>query len=203
MARWTRENEFNALVQSMSDSFGKRVRPELIKAIVAAESGFNPAAVRGEPQVGDASIGLMQVLVATARNLGYSGEIGEAAKLTGLFRPDANLYVGTKYLDQLLKQTNGDVDATISAYNGGYRPSLGFGARRTPVTPRVCLRWKTGAPVEGRTIDRHCEVVGSTKVGEFSNQSYVTRVRNYLDYFFVNPPPGAADPSSRSRGATG
>lgn len=192
--RWPRENEFNILIESMSDSFGRRVRPELIKAIVAAESRFDPSAVRGEPQVGDASIGLMQVLMSTARKLGYSGGVGEAAKLTGLFRPDANLYVGTKLLDQLLKQTGGDMDATISAYNGGFRPNLGFGARRTTATPMVCLRWKSTAPTDGRTIARDCEVVGSTKVGEFSNQTYVTRVKNYLDYFFASTPPGMAAP---------
>lgn len=192
MARWVREHDFDELVQSISDSFGNRVQPELIKAIIAAESGFRPEAVRGEPQQGDASIGLMQVLYATSKTLGYPGAIGEASKLTGLFRPDANLYIGTKLLDQLLVKTGGNVDAAISAYNGGYRPDLGFGAKRTKTTPRVCLQWKPTAPKSGRTIDRDCAVVGSLKVGEFSNQPYVTRVRSYLDYFFGNPPPRAA-----------
>lgn len=202
MARWAREHDFDTLIQAMSDSFGKRVSPELIKAIVATESGFNPDRVRGEPQIGDASIGLMQVLYSTAKRLGYPGPVGEASKLTGLFRPDANLYIGTKLLDELLGQTGGDVDAAISAYNGGYRPDLGFGKRRTATTPRVCLQWKPTAPPKGRTIARDCQVIGSTTVGEFSNQPYVTRVRSYLDYFFGNPPPRAAEPSSPSGGVT-
>lgn len=187
--QWAREHEFDALIQAVSASFGSRVAPELIKAIIAAESGFNPAAVRGEPQIGDASIGLMQVLYATAQGLGYPGEIGDAVKGTGLFRPDANVYIGTKLLDQLLRQTGGDVDAAISAYNGGYRPTLGFGARRTANTPAVCLRWKKTAPKTGRTIAADCEVQGSTKPGEFSNQDYVSRVKRILDYFFGVTPP--------------
>jgi len=201
VARWPHENDYDALIHAMAQSF-PRVRPELIKAIVAAESGFVAGKVRGEAQISDASIGLMQILYSTAKRLGYPGTVGEASQLTGLFRPDANLYIGTKLLDQLLGQTNGDIDAAISAYNGGYRPNLGFGGRRTASTPRVCLRWKPTAPTQGKTIARDCEVVGSTKVGEFSNQDYVTRVRSYLDYFFANPLPGAADPSSPSRGAS-
>lgn len=195
MARWAHENDFDVLIQAMAQSF-PRVRPELIKAIVAAESGFVAGKVRGEPQIGDASIGLMQVLYSTAKRLGFPGAIGEASKLTGLFRPDANLYIGAKYLDQLLGQTGDDVEAAISAYNGGYRPELGFGRRRTAATPRVCLRWKPTAPKTGRSVDRDCDLVGSMTVGQFSNQSYVTRVKSYLDYFFGNPPPRAAEPNS-------
>ncbi len=203
MARWMRENDFDPLVKAASDSFGGRVPIPLIKAIVAAESGFVPAKVRGEPQIGDASIGLMQVLYSTAQRLGFPGPIGEAAMLTGLFRPDANLYIGTKYLDQLLTQTGSDVEAAISAYNGGYRPHLGFGRRRTAATPRVCIRWKPTAPQVGRTIARDCAEIGSSVIGEFSNHKYVTRVKSYLDYFFVNPPPGAAAPSSPNGAAPG
>jgi soluble lytic murein transglycosylase-like protein len=202
MGRWLHENDYDALVQAMSASFGGRVKPELIKAIIAAESAFNAAAVRGEPQIAGASIGLMQLLYSTAKRLGYPGEVGEAATLTGLFRPDANIYIGAKYLDELLKQTGGDVDAAISAYNGGYRPELGFGALRTSKTPTVCLQWKPTAPKTGRTIARDCARIGTTMVGKFSNQQYVDRVKNYLDYFFVWVPPQPAAPSSPSGGAT-
>lgn len=197
MGRWLHENDYDALVKAMSDSFGGRVRPELIKAIIAAESAFNEKATRGEPQLGDASIGLMQVLYSTAKRLGFPGTITE------LYRPDANLYNGTKYLDELLKQTGGNVDAAISAYNGGYRPELGFGAVRTTTTPAVCLQWKPNARPKGqRTLAQDCAKLGTTTVGKFSNQQYVDRAKNYLDYFFEWQPPGPAAPSSPSGEAT-
>lgn len=199
MGRWAREREYDALVGTVVDSIANVSGPwaplsrdqaiAAVKALIAKESGFNPASVRGEPQLGDASVGLMQVLYSTARGLGYPGPVGEAATLTGLFAPGANIYVGTKYLHQLLSRTGGDLDAAFSAYNGGYRPALGFGQRRTATTPRVCLRWRASAPVTGRTITRDCELVGDTEPGKFSNQSrYVDLVRNYYAYFFGAAP---------------
>ena len=199
MGRWVREREYDALVGAAVDSIANVSGPwapltreqaiAAVKALIAKESAFNPASVRGEPQLGDASVGLMQVLYSTARGLGYPGPIGDANTLTGLFAPGANIYVGTKYLHQLLSKTGGDLDAAFSAYNGGYRPSLGFGARRTTATPRVCLRWRSGAPSTGRTIARDCELLGDTEAGKFSNQTrYVDLARNYYAYFFGAAP---------------
>jgi soluble lytic murein transglycosylase-like protein len=194
MGRWAREQDFDALVQASSASFGGRVAPEFIKAIIAAESAFRPESLRGEPQIGDASIGLMQLRLATARALGYPGAVGDPGALSGLYEPGTNIFLGTKLLDQLLTQTSGDLDAAASAYNGGYRPDLGFGALRTVDTPAVCLVWKSTAPTAGRTLANDCQVIGSTTPGTFSNQRYVDRVKDYRDYFFVAPPLRAAAP---------
>jgi hypothetical protein len=205
MGRWAREREYDDLVGAAVDSVANTQGPwaplsreqaiAAVKALIAKESAFNPERVRGEPQIGDASVGLMQLLYSTARGLGFPGPIGSPNDLTGLFAPGANIYVGAKYLHQLLSKTGGDLDAAWSAYNGGYRPSLGFGVRRTAATPRVCLRWRSGAPSTGRTIARDCELLGDTEPGKFSNQSrYVDVVRNYYAYFFA-PGPLAAGQS--------
>lgn len=202
MGRWAHERDYDALVGAAVDSVTNTQGPwapltreqaiAAVKALIAKESGFNADRVRGEPQIGDASIGLMQVLYSTAKGLGYPGPAGSPQGLTGLFAPGANIYIGAKLLHQLLSKTGGDLDAAFSAYNGGYRPSLGFGARRTASTPRVCLRWKPTAPTTGRTIDRDCDLVGDLGPGMFSNQSrYVDVVRNYYAYFF-GPGPLAA-----------
>lgn len=204
MGRWAREREFDALVGAAVDSVANTLGPwspltreqavAAVKALIAAESGFNPERVRGEPHLGDASVGLMQVLYSTAKAMGYPGPVGDAGQLTGLFTPGTNIYIGAKYLWTLLSRTGGNLDAAASAYNGGFRPHLGFGGRRTATTPRVCLRWKATAPATGRTIDRDCELVGSTTPGTFSNQGYVDKVRNYDAYFFASAPgqPGPA-----------
>lgn len=217
MGRFAHENDYDALIGAAVDSMVNTLGPwpggltraqaiAAVKAIIAKESAFNPAATRGEPQAGDASIGLMQVLYSTARQeLGYPGVVGDPQKLTGLYTPGTNIYVGTKYLWlQLRRVGGGDIDAAFSAYNGGFRPSLGFGARRGGGTPRVCLQWKPTAPRDpaARSIDRDCAVVGSTTPGSFSNQRYVTLAHNYYDYFFV-PPPGKASPARESPAPTG
>lgn len=204
MGRFARENEFDPLVKNAVESVatmdGAWPIPKdrafaLVKGITAAESGFNPSALRGEPQIRDASIGLMQILYATAKGLGFPGPIGDRTKLTGLYAPATNLYYGARLLRKLLLQAGNEAGA-MSAYNGGYRPDLGFGRPRTATTPRVCLQWKSTAPASGRTIDRDCEVLGSTTPGTYSNQRYVDKVKNYTDYFFRTPPvagPGRPD----------
>lgn len=196
MGRFARENEFDPLVNSAVESVANMDGPwpipkdrafALVKGLIAAESSFNPSATRGEPHLGDASIGLMQVLYSTAKGLGFPGPTGDVTKLTGLYAPATNTYYGARLLRKLLLQAGNEAGA-ISAYNGGYRPSLGFGRPRTATTPRVCLQWRATAPATGRTIDRDCEVLGSTTPGTYSNQPYVNKVKSYTDYFFRNPP---------------
>lgn len=200
MPRWTRERDFDLLVkagvQSFAWPFPEAQALAAVKALIGTESAFKPEATRGEPQIGDASIGLMQLLVSTARDLGYPGLAGDKATLSGLYTPSTNIYLGAKLLHRLLGQTRGDLDAAVSAYNGGYRPTYGFGAPRTPGTPTVCLRWKATAPRAGRTIERDCAELGSTQAGTFSNQRYVDRFRSNYAYFFEAGRPGRPSPPS-------
>jgi soluble lytic murein transglycosylase-like protein len=119
--RWAGEHSFDPQVATAAARWG--VHPLLVHAVVAQESGFDPRAYRGEPQIGDASRGLMQLLYKTARSLGYSGPAD------GLYDVPTNLDLGCHLLHDNLSRTGGDVDAALSAYNGGFRPSLGFGSR--------------------------------------------------------------------------
>lgn len=204
MGRWARENDFDDVVGAAVDSVTQVQGPwaglsrdqavAAVKAVIAKESAFDPSRVRGEPQLGDASVGLMQVLYSTARGLGYPGPIGDPDNLTGLFTPGTNVYLGATYLWQKLVQTGGDLEAAFSAYNGGYRPELGFGGRRDGSTPLVCLQWKPTAPPSGRVVSRDCAVIGSTAPGTFSNQKYVDLAGDYYAYFF-GAPPGQAGPA--------
>lgn len=85
----------------------------LIKAIIAAESAFNPRAFRNEPKIQDASYGLMQILYKTAQWMGYSGAP------EGLYDPETNIEFGTRYLKRQLIRYNGKVQDAIAAYNTG------------------------------------------------------------------------------------
>lgn len=105
------EGPFDALIEAKAAAYG--VSASLVKAIVAAESSFNPRAYRAEPRIQDASYGLMQVLFRTARGLGYTGEP------EGLYDPATNVDLGTKYIAYQLGRYQGDVPSAIAAYNSG------------------------------------------------------------------------------------
>ncbi|MGH8652971.1 MAG: lytic transglycosylase domain-containing protein [Gammaproteobacteria bacterium] len=88
------------------------VPSEIIKAIIIQESSGRPGAYREEKKIKDASRGLMQILLGTARQLGFSGPPDD------LFSPEINIDLGTKYLAyQFSRYQNWD-DA-FAAYNSG------------------------------------------------------------------------------------
>lgn len=142
----------------------------LLLGLVGIESGFRPDAKRAEPQIGDASWGLTQILYSTAQGEGYTGAP------EGLLDIGTNLQYGASYLRRLLKARGFNIPAAVSNYNGGFRPSLGFGAPAAePVS--VCLRWTV---VGG---ERTCADRRWVQAGEFGNQEYVDKVLEAARYF--------------------
>lgn len=96
-----------------------RVPPGLLKACAWAESEFKPGAVRKEPHLGDESRGLMQLLTATAKDLGEDNP-------EALWNPGRNLDLGAKYLRRLYECFWEIPEATterwrfaVAAYNAG------------------------------------------------------------------------------------
>ena len=96
---------FAALIETVSLKHG--IDPALVHAVVQAESNYRPSA---RSHVG--ARGLMQVMPATARDLGV-----KSAKL--LFDPQQNLEAGVRYLKFLLERFDGDLPTAIAAYNAG------------------------------------------------------------------------------------
>ena len=93
---------FNDLIASTAAEHG--VPPALIKAIVHAESSFNPYA--RSPK---GAMGLMQLMPATARRVGVRYP----------FEPAENIRGGTAYFAGLLRKYRGDVVLSLAAYNAG------------------------------------------------------------------------------------
>ena len=85
----------------------------LLKAVSAAESGFNPDAV--SPM---GAIGLMQVMPATAERYGVVSDAKRTVE-EKLADPSINAKTGARYLAYLLKLFPGRVDLAVAAYNAG------------------------------------------------------------------------------------
>lgn len=80
------------------------VNAALLRAIIHAESGFNPRALSYK-----GAQGLMQLMPGTAFELG----VGDA------FDPAQNISGGARYLATLLRDYHGDVRLAAAAYNAG------------------------------------------------------------------------------------
>jgi soluble lytic murein transglycosylase-like protein len=90
------------LVQSNSAAQG--VDPDLIRAVMANESAFDPNATSSA-----GAQGLMQLMPTTASEVG----------VTNSYDPSQNVAGGTRYLRTLLERFGGDLTHAVAAYNAG------------------------------------------------------------------------------------
>lgn len=82
------------------------VHPELVAAVVRAESAFRARALSHK-----GARGLMQLMPATGKRFGVS--------FRELYDPIKNIEAGTKYLDFLLERFDQDLAKVLAAYNSG------------------------------------------------------------------------------------
>ncbi|WP_245598140.1 lytic transglycosylase domain-containing protein [Ottowia thiooxydans] len=98
---------------------------ELIKAVIAAESGFDPGAVSPK-----GAVGLMQLMPTTAGQYGVvadrQGRKDSKGKLVPaqsveqkLVDPQTNIQAGARYLAYLIKLFKGELSLAVAAYNAG------------------------------------------------------------------------------------
>jgi soluble lytic murein transglycosylase-like protein len=93
---------YGSEISSAAAQFG--VEEAIVRAIIHAESSYNPGALS---RVG--AQGLMQLMPATARRFGVSNA----------FDPAQNIRGGVQYLGWLLKRFNGDLKLAAAGYNAG------------------------------------------------------------------------------------
>lgn len=95
-------SDFEGFIQQSSSRNG--VESSLVKAVIQAESDFNPRAVSSA-----GAKGLMQLMDKTGQGLG----------VTNPFDPAQNIEGGTRFLSSLLKKYNGNEGVALAAYNAG------------------------------------------------------------------------------------
>lgn len=93
---------YNDAIAEAADLYN--LDPNLIHAIIRAESAFNPFAVS---RVG--AQGLMQLMPAVAEELAVLDP----------FDPRQNIFGGARYLRWLLDRNDGNVDLAVASYNAG------------------------------------------------------------------------------------
>ncbi|GAC1410635.1 MAG: lytic transglycosylase domain-containing protein [Burkholderiaceae bacterium] len=90
-----------------------RIEPALLKAIMAAESGFNPTAVSPK-----GAVGLMQLMPATAERYGLAADARKSIR-EKLIDPKTNIRLGARYLRDLRQLFPNKPDLVIASYNAG------------------------------------------------------------------------------------
>ena len=94
--------EYEDVIRKAAEQFG--IEANLIKAIIKAESSFDPDAISES-----GAQGLMQLMPDTANDM----------KVDNPFDPEENIFGGTRYLSLLLQRFNQDKRLAIAAYNVG------------------------------------------------------------------------------------
>jgi soluble lytic murein transglycosylase-like protein len=142
------------------------VRPELVRAVVQVESGFNPSARSSK-----GAMGLMQLMPATAREFGVRNP----------FNPTENVRAGVAYLRQLLDRYD-DERLALAAYNAGPNAVSRYGEQLPPYRETVdyvsrvhrlaapAVQTATTSTTTTTRIYRTVEVVDGREIAKYSDK---------------------------------
>lgn len=93
---------YDQLIREISQRHN--INPALVKAVIKAESDFDPNAISKK-----GASGLMQLMPKTLKDFNVYDP----------FHPRENINGGVQFLKQLLKRFNNDLALTLAAYNAG------------------------------------------------------------------------------------
>jgi soluble lytic murein transglycosylase-like protein len=97
-----RAAQYDAMIEKAAISAA--LEPNLLRAVIVVESGFNPRAVSKQ-----GAVGLMQLMPATASRFGVSNP----------YDPKQNVHAGARYLKFLMDRFGQNIRLALAAYNAG------------------------------------------------------------------------------------
>jgi soluble lytic murein transglycosylase-like protein len=164
--RPTSGSSYSSSYDSLIEEHASRqnLRPDLVRAVIQVESGFNPHATSNK-----GAMGLMQLMPATANELG----------VRNAYDPVQNIRGGTAYLRHLLDRFGGDEALALAAYNAGAGAVTRYGDAIPPyretrqyverIRSRSSLYTGGAAPiykwtetVDGREVTRYSNIKPKT-----------------------------------------
>lgn len=155
-----RSERFDASIDEHAKAQG--VDADLVRAVIQAESAFNPVAVSPK-----GAMGLMQLMPATAVELGVANP----------FDPHENIRGGVLYLKQLLNRYDQKVELALAAYNAGPGAVDKYGQKVPPYRETrdyVKKITRNSTPAKPPTrIYRWVEVVDGREVVRYSDRPRV------------------------------
>ncbi len=163
-----RANAYDQLISEHSATHG--VRADLVKAVIQAESGFDPSArsIKG-------AMGLMQLMPATAVEYGVRNP----------YDPADNIRAGVAYLKSLLRRYAHNEQLALAAYNAGPGAVQKYGNVVPPYRETRNYVAKIQKQAGSRPVTRVYKVV------EIQNGREVTR--------YTNTPPAAVQAADKQR----
>jgi soluble lytic murein transglycosylase-like protein len=161
------QGRYDDLIVEHARSHG--LSADLVRAVIQAESGFNPNAISPK-----GAMGLMQLMPATAREVGVANP----------FHPAENIRGGVTYLARLLARYDQNVELALAAYNAGpasverygnavppYKETRNYVSKITSKTrktetvtappPAVIYKWTE--IIDGRPVVRYSNVRPNTE----------------------------------------
>jgi soluble lytic murein transglycosylase-like protein len=154
-----RASEYDELIAQHASQHA--LSPDFVRAVIQAESAFNPRAVSVK-----GAMGLMQLMPGTAADY----------RVSNAFDPAQNIRAGVAYLKSLMTRFKDDISLALAAYNAGPRAVEKYGNTVPPYketrsyVARIRNNSGQGTAVSATQIFKSVQVVDGREKVRYTNK---------------------------------